>query len=94
MRLQVLHHLRLERLLEVERTAGRDADQEERDRDDQEERRDRGEEAAEDEGEHGLRTVIPGLAKREPGTHRLRRSRMSTGLWLWVPGSALQAAPG
>ncbi len=91
---QVLHDLRLERLLEVEGTAGRDADEEERDRDDEEQRRDRGEETAEDEEEHGLRIVIPGLAKREPGTHKLRRSRMSTGLWLWVPGSRRRRAPG
>src|SRR3954453_647011 len=57
---QILHDLRLERLLEVEGTAGRDADEEEGDRDDQEQRRDRGEGTAEEEGGEGRPPPPPG----------------------------------
>ena len=49
---QVLHHLGLERPFEIERAAGREPDQEERDRDDDEQRRDRRDQTLEDIRSH------------------------------------------
>ena len=97
---QVLHDLRLERLLEVEGTAGRDADEEEGDRDDQEQRRDRGEETAEDEEEHGLRIVIAGARRQPVRSRRTPRRELApgskhshTGLWSMSPSSRPSALP-
>ena len=50
---EVLHHLGLERPLQIERSARGEPDQEERDRDDDEKGRDGRQETAKDEGEHG-----------------------------------------
>ena len=58
---EIFHHLRLERTFEVERSSGREADQEERDRDDDEQRRDGRQKPANDEGEHEAPPAVPML---------------------------------